>query len=149
MATSRLLVMTTMSRRSGASASAIASVVVPASRMIVSPSRAMRAAMAPIRSFSAAKFWLGRSSGRSKRAGWTDIAPPRMRRSRRRRSSASRSDRIVTAETPSASESCVTSTTRSRRSISRMRSWRRLSGGARAASAFAMVPVVDLRFRPQ
>jgi hypothetical protein len=52
MAMSRLLVMTTTSRRSAGSASAIASVVVPASRMIVSPWRTIRAAIAPMRSFS-------------------------------------------------------------------------------------------------
>jgi hypothetical protein len=146
-AMSRLLVNTTMSLRSVGSASAMASVVVPASRMMVSPSRTMRAARAPMRFFSAAKLWPGRSRGRSKRAGCTAIAPPRMRRSSIRRSSASRSVRIVTAETPSASESFATSTTRSRPSNSRMRWWRGSSAGAATVSAVVMKSNIGLRFR--
>ena len=112
-------------RRSAPMRLAMAAVVVPESRMIVSSSRIIRAAASAIRSFSsrcsACLTTIGWSSASSRRS-----APPCERITPPASASASRSPRIVTGETPKRAASSRT-VARSRDSMSSLIRERRSS----------------------
>src|SRR6056297_444316 len=120
---------TSLRSRRAASACATAVVVVPTSRITVSPGWTSAAAATAM-----ARFWSGASisdssNGRSICAAARGTAPPRTRRSAPRRSNTSRSERTVTSETSKRWASSLTRTNSRSRSTASIRSRRTRAGG--------------------
>src|SRR5215211_2890795 len=124
------LVTTVTSFRSlrSTSARAMAVVVVPTSRITVSPGAIIAAACTPMLDFWTGASHCDDSKGRSPSPdGGT--APPRTRRTRARASSAVRSARTVTADTPNRPARSLTRANPSCQMIPAMRAWRTSASG--------------------
>src|SRR5215211_5229706 len=125
------LVTTVTSRRSvrRTRARAMEVVVVPTSRITVSPAAIMAAAWTPMLDFWSGASHCDDSKGRSPSSPEGGTAPPRTRRTRALASSAVRSARTVTADTPNRPARSETRANPSSQMIPAMRAWRTSASG--------------------